>query len=270
MRWSLVVVAVAFIALPLSAQDTLSRADRFMRDCDHFGRSDSERFCDVRDVTMAAGQRVFVDALQNGSVRFFGSDRRDVLVRALIQSYADTRAEAEAVAKDVRIQAGGDRVYADGPDNRRRQGWYVSYEVWVPRRMNLEAETHNGSVSVADVEGRMDLRAVNGSIAVRRVGGDVRAETTNGSVTATLTGTTWSGNYLDMETTNGSVVLDVPSGYNAQLETGTVNGGMNIDFPITVQGSISRRITTRLGNGGPRIRAMTTNGGVRIREIRRD
>lgn len=268
MRRSLVALAVTTIALPLAAQDTLSRAERFMRDCDNFGRRDSERFCEVRDVRMPAGQRVNIDALENGSVRFFGADRNDVLVRALIQSYADSRAEAEALAKDVRIQASSDRVHADGPSNRRYQGWYVSYEVWVPRRMNLEADTHNGSVSVSDVEGRMDLRAVNGSITVRRVGGDVRAETTNGSVTAALTGTTWSGNYLDLETTNGSVVLDVPRGYNAQLETGTVNGGMNIDFPITVQGSLSRRITTKLGNGGPRIRAITTNGGVRIREVR--
>ena len=62
------------------------------------------------------------------------------------------------------------------------------------------------------------------------------------------------------------MVLDIPRGYNAQLETGTVNGGVNIDFPITVQGSIGHRITTKLGNGGPRIRATTTNGGVRIRE----
>ena len=263
-----VTLLLAGIALPLGAQDTVSRADRFVRDCDHFGRSDSERFCEVRDVRMASGQRVQVDALQNGSVRFFGSDRRDVLVRALIQAYADTRSEAEALGREVQIQAGNDRVSADGPTSRRRTGWHVSYEVWVPRRMNLEAETHNGSVSVSDVEGRMDLRAVNGSIAVRRVGGDVRAETTNGSVTAVLSGTTWSGNYLDLETTNGSVVLDVPRGYNAQLETGTVNGGMSIDFPITVQGSIGRRITTKLGTGGPRIRAMTTNGGVRIREVR--
>jgi hypothetical protein len=267
MRRSLVALAVTIIALPLAAQDTESRAERFVRDCEDFGRRDSERFCEVRDVRMPAGQRVFVDALENGSVRFFGADRSDVLVRALIQSYADSRGEAEALSKEVRIQTTGDRVFADGPSNRRYQGWYVSYEVWVPRRMNLEAETHNGSVSVSDVQGRMDLRAVNGSIAIRRAGGDIRAETTNGSVAATLTGSTWSGSYLDLETTNGSVVLDVPRGYNAQLETGTVNGGMNIDFPITVQGSISRRITTKLGSGGPRIRAMTTNGGVRIREV---
>ena len=270
MRSTLAVIATAVVVLPLGAQDTLSRADRFTRNCDSFGRRDSERFCEVRDARMPAGQRIYVDARENGSVRFFGSDRNDVLVRALIQTYADTRSEAEALAKQVHISANDGRVYSDGPSNRRYQGWYVSYEVWVPRKANLEADTHNGGLSVDAVEGRMELRAVNGSISLRDVGGDVRAETTNGSVSATLAGSTWTGNYLDLETTNGSVVLDVPRGYNAQLETGTVNGGMSIDFPITVQGSISRRIQTKLGNGGPRIRAMTTNGGVRIREVRRD
>lgn len=268
MRPILIVLAVGILAVPAAAQDSLSRAERFLRDCDDFGRDDSEHFCQVRDVRMPAGQRIFVDARENGSVRFFGSDRSDVLVRALIQAHADTRAEAEQLAKEVRIETGNERVYADGPSNRRSRGWYVSYEVWVPRRMNLEAETHNGGLRVRDVAGRMDLRAVNGGIALSGVGGSIRAETTNGSVSASLTGTTWAGEYLELETTNGSVTLEIPRGYNAQLETGTVNGGMNIDFPITVQGSISRRITSRLGTGGPRIRATTTNGGVRIREIR--
>lgn len=267
MRMIRLVIAATILAVPASAQDSLSRADQFVRDCDSFGRDDSERFCEVRDVRMPAGQRVYVDARQNGSVRFFGSDRTDVLVRALVGTYADTRAEAQQLATEIRIDAGNDRVSSDGPSNRRSRGWYVSYEVWVPRRMNLEAETHNGSLRVRDVAGRMDLRAVNGSIALSGVGGAIRAETTNGSVSATLSGTTWAGEYLELETTNGSVTMEVPRGYNAQLETGTVNGRMNIDFPITVQGSIGRRITTKLGNGGPRIRAMTTNGGVRIREV---
>jgi hypothetical protein len=64
------------------------------------------------------------------------------------------------------------------------------------------------------------------------------------------------------------VNLSMPRNYSARLETGTVNGSMNIDFPITLQGSIGRRITTQLGSGGPPIRALTTNGGVRIVEVR--
>ena len=79
-------------------------------------------------------------------------------------------------------------------------------------------------------------------------------------------GAAWTGAGLALETTNGGVTLDVPRGYNAQLETGTVNGSMNIDFPITIQGSLTRRIRTTLGSGGPLVRATTTNGSVRIRQ----
>jgi hypothetical protein len=65
---------------------------------------------------------------------------------------------------------------------------------------------------------------------------------------------------------NGGVSLTIPRAYNARLETGTTNGGMNIDFPITVQGMLGKRIQTQLGSGGPVVRVVTTNGGVRVRQ----
>jgi DUF4097 and DUF4098 domain-containing protein YvlB len=81
----------------------------------------------------------------------------------------------------------------------------------------------------------------------------------------TLAGTRWDGEGLDVETTNGGIDVTVPEGYSARFETGTVNGGIDIDFPVTVQGRVGRRMTTTLGDGGPTIRAVTTNGGVKIR-----
>jgi hypothetical protein len=62
------------------------------------------------------------------------------------------------------------------------------------------------------------------------------------------------------------VSLTIPRTYNARLETGTTNGGMNIDFPITVRGMIGKRIQTQLGSGGPMVRVVTMNGGVRVRQ----
>jgi hypothetical protein len=56
----------------------------------------------------------------------------------------------------------------------------------------------------------------------------------------------------------------IPDGYNAVLESGTTNGRMTIDFPITVSGRIDRRIHTELGQGGALVKAITTNGGVTI------
>ena len=266
MRKTFLSIALVLMAMPLAAQQRETRAERFMRNCDRWGDDRRERFCAVRDVTLKTPQRaLFVDGRDNGGVTFYGWDKNEVLVRALVQTQADSRSEAEDLAKEIKIETDGDRVRADGPLNRRYASWSVSYEVWVPRKTNLDADTHNGGVSVEGVEGKMDLRAVNGGISLRQVAGDVRARTTNGGVTAQLDGQTWRGTGLDLETTNGGVSVDIPRGYNAELETGTVNGSMNIDFPITVQGFIGRRITTKLGNGGPRVRATTTNGGVRIR-----
>jgi len=266
-----IALVLAVLAAPLLAQETplpQSRADRFVRDCDErWGDRNREPFCEVRDVTLRPpSSRLLVDGHQNGSVRLYGWDRNEVRVRALVQAWGETRADAEAQAKEIRIETDGDRVRASGPSYGRRTGWAVTYEVWVPRKTNVDAETHNGGISAEGIEGQLRLDAVNGGIALRDVSGDVRAETTNGGVSAILAGTTWRGRGLDLVTTNGSVTLEIPRGYNAELETGTVNGGMNIDFPITVQGTIGRRLTTRLGTGGPRLRAMTTNGGVRIRE----
>jgi DUF4097 and DUF4098 domain-containing protein YvlB len=141
----------------------------------------------------------------------------------------------------------------------------VSYEIWAPRQTDIHASTHNGGVSAEDLDARLELSAVNGGINLQRVSGDVRGETTNGPLNVTLDGDQWRGTGLDLRTTNGPVNLEIPEGYSARLETGTVNGGMRIDFPITLQGTIGRRISTQLGRGGAPIRAVTTNGPVEIR-----
>jgi DUF4097 and DUF4098 domain-containing protein YvlB len=96
------------------------------------------------------------------------------------------------------------------------------------------------------------------------VGGDVHARTQNGSLNVQLAGKSWDGEGLDAVTQNGSVRIAIPDAYAATLETGTVNGRINTDFPITVQGRISRQLSVPLNGGGRTIRAMTTNGSVRI------
>jgi len=44
-----------------------------------------------------------------------------------------------------------------------------------------------------------------------------------------------------------------------------VNGGLRLDLPVTLQRRLTQRIRTRLGAGGPPVRAVTTNGGVTVR-----
>ncbi|MGH7676482.1 MAG: hypothetical protein ACREMV_14540, partial [Gemmatimonadales bacterium] len=58
-----------------------------------------------------------------------------------------------------------------------------------------------------------------------------------------------------------------PAGYSARLETGTVNGPLTVRFPltITIQGRITDRISTTLGQGCSPVRVVTTNGPMVIR-----
>jgi DUF4097 and DUF4098 domain-containing protein YvlB len=186
-----------------------------------------------------------------------------VLVRARVEAWADTRAEAEDVVNAVRIETGRSRVNATGPDGRR-QGWSVSYHIFVPRRTNLSLETHNGGIQIENVKGQMRMEALNGGIRLARVAGDVRGSTTNGGLHIDLDGQRWDGAGLDVRTTNGGVRLMVPSNFAAHIETGTVNGGMDVDFPVTVQGRIGGSLSFDVNGGGPTIRAVTTNGGVKI------
>ena len=223
--------------------------------------------CEIREQTLPATGMITVDARKNGGVSVKGGDRNDVLVRARVQAMAPTQAEADALAKQINVQTGGAKIYADGPENRKDYHWSVSYEILVPRRIDLSLEAHNGGIVIADVTGQLSFKALNGGVVLRRVGGSVRGGTTNGGLVVELSGDRWDGEVLDVKTTNGGIVMSVPENYSAHLETGTVNGNLSIDFPVTVQGRISRELAVDLGSGGATVRAMTTNGGVKIKRV---
>ncbi len=250
-------------ATQLAAQT--DRAERFMDNCRR-NRNDNEQFCETRNFTLAATKSITVDGRENGGVTVHGWDQRGIRVLAMIQAQAETETEASALAKEITISTSNGDVRAEGPRMGRHESWSVSYEVWVPRNTDLSVDARNGGISVDGVASRMELQTVNGGLHLSDVDGDVRGSTVNGGVTAELSGDHWTGSGLDLRTSNGGVHLTIPSNYSARLETGTVNGGMDIGFPVTVQGSFTRRLTTQLGRGGATIRAETTNGGVSIRQ----
>ena len=221
--------------------------------------------CEIKEQTLPASGAISVDGRQNGGVSVKGWDRNEVLVRARIQTAATTQAEADALAQQITIETAGAKIFANGPETRRDLSWSVSYEVFVPRRSDLSLIAHNGGIAISDVQGRLEFTAVNGGVALKRVGGTVHGGTTNGGLSIELTGDRWDGEEMDVKTTNGGISMSVPENYSAHLETGTVNGNLSIDFPVTVQGRITRELAVNLGSGGPTIRAMTTNGGVRVR-----
>jgi DUF4097 and DUF4098 domain-containing protein YvlB len=225
-------------------------------------------FCQIREQTLApTGGQLTIDGRQNGGVSVKGWDQNQILVRARVQTGALSNPEAENLATQIRIETAGGRIFASGPENRRDAHWDVSYEVFMPRRSDVSVETHNGGISISEVVGRIGFSALNGGVVLRRVGGTVKGSTTNGGLVVELTGAGWEGDSLDVSTTNGGVVMSVPDNYSAFIQTGTVNGSVNVDFPVTVQGRITKQLSFNLGSGGASVRATTTNGGVRVQRM---
>jgi len=268
MRRSLPALILMLSALPLLAQSRGAQSrdtQRWLDDCrDDRGRDDRERYCDVREQTLPARSSLRVDGRENGGIEVIGSDRNDIRVISKIQTQAGSASDAKAMADQIRIDA-GDEIRADGPSTRWRSSWSVSYEIYVPKKMSLDLRATNGGISIENVDGRLEFETTNGGITLVGVAGNVRGETSNGGVDVQLTGDRWSGEGLDVRSTNGGVDIAIPANYSARLETGTTNGGMEIGFPITVQGRLNRQLTTQLGDGGPLVRVTTTNGGVTLR-----
>lgn len=262
---------VVFIAATLSVLSFLAfaqdRSKGSLTCSDSWNSNRLMGHCEIKEQTMAAGGTITVDARKNGGVSVKGWDRNEVLVRARIQTAASTQSEADELAKQIRIETGGGKIFAEGPANRKDYNWNVSYEIFVPRRSDLSLEAYNGGISIVDVSGRIEFTGHNGGVVLKRVGGLVRGGTTNGGVVVELDGARWDGETLDVKTTNGGIVMSVPENYSAHLETGTVNGHLSVDFPVTVQGRITRELAVNLGSGGPTVRAMTTNGGVKIKRV---
>lgn len=248
---------------PVAAQQ-LAQSQDWCRD----QRWDRDRYgvCEVRQYTLMSGAGTLsIDAAPNGGIQVTGGPRGDVLIEARVVATADSEARAREIASNVRIDAVSDKVSADGPKGlERREGWHVSYRVSVPTQTSLSLRSSNGGISVSDVEGRIEARTVNGGVKFTNLAGEVTGRTSNGGVDVDLSGATWVGAGLDVETSNGGVRIRIPEQYSARLEAGTVNGGFDIDFPLTVQGRIDREVAANLGAGGPLIRVRTNNGGLKV------
>jgi hypothetical protein len=243
--------------------------DRSSSFCSENWSSDGkESYRELREMTVAAGGTLDVDAGRNGGISVKGENRSDILVRACVQAWGDTADAAKAIVSGVKVSTAGG-VRADGGAEEK---FSVSFQILVPRNTDLALKAHNGGISIGSVDGNIGFETVNGGVNLIDIAGAVKGRTTNGGVNVSLTGNTWKGNGLDVQTSNGGVRVSLPDGYAANIETGTVNGGFKSDIAglnvenLDDNGRRSRasKVSAPINGGGAPIRITTVNGGVSI------
>jgi len=156
--------------------------------------------------------------------------------------------------------APGSRGRMNVKDNNTK----VTFTVRVPDGVNLIAKTVNGEIEADRIGGDVRATTVNGDVAVTGAG-VVEARTVNGSIEASMGRGDWSGD-LEFSTVNGTITVALPDGVGADVRASTVNGSLETDFPLTVQGRWGpKSLRGTIGNGGRGLHMSTVNGAIRLR-----
>jgi hypothetical protein len=150
-----------------------------------------------------------------------------------------------------------------GHMNVRNNDVQVEFVARIPPGVAFHGQTVNGGVEASRLTGPVDLSTVNGSVDIETAAGDASGTTVSGAVRATVRGQ--GREPLRFSTVNGSIDVTLAGGLNADFSAETVNGAIQTDFPVTLQGRISpRHLSGRIGQGGRSLSLRTVNGGIRL------
>lgn len=148
----------------------------------------------------------------------------------------------------------------------------------------VDVESLSGDITISGASGESLIRSVSGDIDLASARGDVEIETVSGDIdlrdvvakqirSHTTSGdVNFSGQILadgryEYDTHSGEIRLVLPADVGAQFSVSTFSGGLESDFPITLQAGKdhgSKRLSFTLGQGTARIIAETFSGDVTL------
>lgn len=259
-------IAALAVAAPVARAQDGERDDSFK----YTGSIEAGRTVYVRNmngavhVEAASGSDVEV----RGEKRWRRGDPKTVRITSTKTANGDLVVCAIWEGRKTRCDEDGYRSSGDDSwwDRQKNNDVSVEFTIRLPKGVKMDASTVNGGLSIEGATAQVKARTVNGSIEAFSTSGPVTAKTVNGGIRVKA-GSLGDGP-LEYETVNGSITLELPENLNADIAMRTVNGSVTSeDFPITVQGRFDRRrISGKIGKGGPELSVSTVNGSIRLRK----
>jgi len=240
--------------------------------------------------SVADGKSLFVST-DNGRVELIrDATAAEVRIEAKVRCTGATQAEAdERLAKSklvaVRDDAGCVRVSVEFPERAGSSwGWQsdsASITVRAADLSGIEVVTSNGSIVSGGFSGTATLVTSNGRISVDGHDGPVVARSSNGAITVSgvrsLTARTSNGRIdatladgsagdVDLDSSNGSVLLVLPASWKGVVTAETSNGSVDLKGGA-VRSRVGRGSMTVGDAAGASAKATidTSNGRVQVR-----
>jgi hypothetical protein len=168
--------------------------------------------------------------------------------------------EGSAHSLTIRSEKGDvgflDRLFGSNPTER--------VTLKLPRQVSLTTKGVNGSVTVGDIDGSVEVSGINGRVEIGQATGSARFHGINGNIFVALRNLDKGG--VQVSGINGNIELRLATGVNADLEAHGMNGSVRSDVPeIYVEKSDhGNKYFAHIGTGGNSITVSGVNGNVRL------
>jgi hypothetical protein len=159
----------------------------------------------------------------------------------------------------------------------------VDVDVHMPRQGRAYLRTGDGDIRLSGLKGAMEVQSGDGGEDITGVDGTVRAHTGDGHIRAegrfdqidlssgdgriearALAGSRATADW-NIRTGDGSVTLQLPDNFAANVNLHTGDGHISLDMPVTVEGSLKNNdIRGRLNGGGSLLTIHTGDGSIRL------
>jgi len=165
------------------------------------------------------------------------------------------------------------------------RSYRVDVEIHMPREGRVNLHTDDGAIRLANFKGEMDLQTGDGHQDIDSVDGTLRARAADGRITAAgrfdvLELTTGDGRIearaqsgsavtssWTLHTGDGSVTLELPANFAADVDLHTGDGHITADIPVSVDGRLSEKnIHGKINGGGNLITVHTGDGSIRLQK----
>jgi DUF4097 and DUF4098 domain-containing protein YvlB len=159
----------------------------------------------------------------------------------------------------------------------------VDVEIHMPREGRMDLHTGDGAIEVANFKGNIDLESGDGNQEITSVDGSLRARTGDGHIRASgrfdsldlntgdgrIEARVQPGSVMNsgwtLHTGDGSVRLQLPDNFAADVDLHTGDGHINLDFPVTVEGRLGEKnIHGKINGGGNVLTVHTGDGSIEI------
>ncbi|MFZ0284682.1 MAG: DUF4097 family beta strand repeat-containing protein [Terriglobales bacterium] len=159
----------------------------------------------------------------------------------------------------------------------------VDIDIHMPRQGRVNLRTADGSIELANFKGDMDMESGDGHVQIDSVDGNLRARTGDGHIRAAgrfdaldldtgdgrieariLPGSTMASSWT-VRTGDGSVTLELPEAFAADVDLHTSDGHINVEMPVTVEGRMGEKsIHGKINGGGNLLTIHTGDGSIHL------